>query len=51
MNFKFLVLLILTAACGVKGNPVSPKDAHHPSFMENYPDIIVDQPGEEAKKK
>jgi hypothetical protein len=45
------VLLILISSCGVKGNPVPPTGSNLPSILENYPDIQVDSPLKENKKK
>ncbi len=44
----FFGLIVLTA-CGVKGDPVAPKNEPTPSILENYPDIKVNAPLDETK--
>jgi len=50
LNFRFLMLLFLISACGVKGDPASPKSEKLPSLMNNYPDINLDNSFDEHKK-
>jgi len=52
LNSKIVFLfLFLASACGVKGDPVSPKNATLPSVIENYPDINLAQPLQDNKQK
>ncbi|HXH75298.1 MAG TPA: hypothetical protein VNJ08_10055 [Bacteriovoracaceae bacterium] len=51
MNSKItLLLLLLISACGVKGDPSSPKNVVVPSLIENYPDVKTNQPLMDNKK-
>jgi hypothetical protein len=49
LNFNILFLLLLISACGVKGDPISPKSPALPSLMENYSDIETEKPIDEFK--
>jgi hypothetical protein len=49
LNFKYLLILILIAGCGVKGDPTSPKTPAVPSLLEQYPDISPDKPLNDIK--
>ncbi|MES2528315.1 MAG: lipoprotein [Bdellovibrionota bacterium] len=51
MNFKIILVLIFLSACGVKGDPVTPKEPAFPSLLQNYPDIETDKKLEETKKR
>jgi len=52
LNFNYLPfgLLLLFIGCGVKGDPVSPKEVITPSLIENYPDIDLKEPLNDNKK-
>jgi len=50
LNFNILLLLILVSACGVKGDPTSPKTPATASLMQNYPDIDTDKPVDDVKR-
>lgn len=45
------MILFSLISCGVKGDPAPPKDTQLPSVLENYPDIEIDKPLNESKKK
>ncbi|MFL5783701.1 MAG: lipoprotein [Bacteriovoracaceae bacterium] len=54
MNSKilfFLFVLFLISACGVKGDPLVPKEPAFPSLMNNYPDIETDKKLDETRKR
>jgi hypothetical protein len=42
--------LALLNGCGVKGDPVSPKEVVTPSLIENYPDIDLKEPLNDNKQ-
>lgn len=41
---------MLVSACGVKGDPTSPKSPATASLMQNYPDIETDKPVDDVKR-
>jgi hypothetical protein len=51
LNFKFIILVFLLSACGIKGDPTSPKDQNLPSVLDNYPGIKTQQPLDDTKIK
>jgi hypothetical protein len=44
-------MTIMLSGCGVKGDPVSQQGAKIPSVMDNYDELTLEQPLNDAKKK
>lgn len=36
LNFKIIILLLFVVSCGVKSNPVAPKDSSYPSYYSKF---------------
>lgn len=53
LNSKLFLILFLFGllSCGVKNDPVIPKNTPLPSVLNNYPDIEVEKPLNESKKR
>jgi hypothetical protein len=52
LNFSLYFFLILFGACGVKGDPQTPANSPTPSFVDNYPEIkLNDEDKKQVLKK
>ncbi len=51
MNFKLILVCLMLSGCGVKGDPTGPQGAKIPSVLDNYEEISLEQPLNDAKKK
>lgn len=50
-KLTLFLLMMIVVGCGVKGDPKVPDNTPLPSLLENYPDIKVEKPLNETKKR